>query len=110
TSQEKHTNSQISPNAVVTGDSITNNHNDRHQQATPPPPQQQQHTRTGHPMASPHNPSDLDRSSSVSSESLSDLNTLSEIPSIMSGIQLEPPMVTRPLSYVESTISNNDTN
>ncbi|CAH8493872.1 unnamed protein product [Heterobilharzia americana] len=101
TSQVNLTNTELVNNDNSINNDIYNNINNNHQKLL-----QQQHT-NGHPLPSPHNPIDLDRSSSVSSESLSDLNTLSEIPSIMSGIQPELPKRLT-LSSADSTSNNNN--
>ncbi|KAK4469107.1 hypothetical protein MN116_006693 [Schistosoma mekongi] len=59
------------------------------------------HTHHRLSLSSQFNPTDIGCSLSASNESLSDVNTLSEIPSIVSGIQLEPP-----LSFTEHETDN----
>ncbi|XP_018652408.1 hypothetical protein Smp_004590 [Schistosoma mansoni] len=92
TNQLKHTNSDVlNSNTNTTVVNHSNNNN------------QYNHAKDHHRLSllSQYNPVDHERSLSVSNESLSDLNTLSEIPSIMSGIQLEPPSTIPSLNYAE---------
>ncbi|CAH8475534.1 unnamed protein product [Schistosoma turkestanicum] len=89
TSQVKCTNSNVLNNSTTNNNVVNNTSNNNNNHTN-----EYNHTRDHHPprhaLLSQYNPVDAERSLSVSNESLSDLNTLSEIPSIMSGIQLEP--------------------
>ncbi|RTG86467.1 uncharacterized protein DC041_0007524 [Schistosoma bovis] len=100
TSQLKCTNSDVlnsNTNSTVVNHSNNNNN-------------QYNHTKDHHRLSllSQYNPIDHERSLSISNESLSDLNTLSEIPSIMSGIQLESPSTIASLNYSEHETDHGD--